>query len=107
MCGQIATVAFVSIEARPVQVELPITSGRHNFAIIGLPDRAVAEIRERVRNALYAVGLWLPWTRITVNRAPADLPKEGSHFNLPIALALFVAMEAVLRDASNGYAAIG
>ena len=104
---QIATVAFVGIEARPVQVEVQITSGQHNFAIVGLPDKAVAESRERVRNALYAVGLGLPWTRITVNLAPADLPKEGSHFDLPIALALLVAMEAVSPDAINGYAAIG
>jgi len=92
MYGKISTLAFVGIEARPVQVEVQITSGQHNFAIVGLPDKAVAESRERVRNALHAVGLGLPWTRITVNLAPADLPKEGSHFDLPIALALMVAM---------------
>ena len=107
MYGQIATVAFVGIEARPVQVEVQITSGQHNFAIVGLPDKAVAESRERVRNALHSVGLGLPWTRITVNLAPADLPKEGSHFDLPIALALLVAMEAISPDAINGFAAIG
>ncbi len=107
MYGRISTVAFVGIEARPVQVEVQITSGQHNFAIVGLPDKAVAESRERVRNALYAVGIGLPWTRITVNLAPADLPKEGSHFDLPIALALLVAMEAISPDAINGYAAIG
>ncbi|HUS95698.1 MAG TPA: YifB family Mg chelatase-like AAA ATPase, partial [Hyphomicrobiaceae bacterium] len=99
--------AFVGIEARPVQVEVQITSGQHNFAIVGLPDKAVAESRERVRNALHAVGLGLPWTRITVNLAPADLPKEGSHFDLPIALALMVAMGAVAPDAVAGFAAIG
>jgi magnesium chelatase family protein len=107
MYGKISTVAFVGIEARPVQVEVRITSGQHNFAIVGLPDKAVAESRERVRNALHAVGLGLPWTRITVNLAPADLPKEGSHFDLPIALALLVAMEAVSPEAIKGYAAIG
>ncbi len=64
------------------------------FAIVGLPDKAVAESRERVRNALHAVGLGLPYKHVTVNLAPADLPKEGSHFDLPIALAMMVAMEA-------------
>ncbi|MEO1609298.1 MAG: YifB family Mg chelatase-like AAA ATPase [Pseudomonadota bacterium] len=107
MYGRIATVAFVGIEARPVQVEVRITPGQHNFSIVGLPDKAVAESRERVRNALHALGLGLPWTRITVNLAPGDLPKEGSHFDLPIALALLVAMEAVSPETINGYVAIG
>jgi len=101
--GKISTVAFVGIEARPVQVEVRITPGQHNFSIVGLPDKAVAESRERVRNALHA----LPWTRITVNLAPGDLPKEGSHFDLPIALALLVAMEAISPEAVHGYIAIG
>ena len=85
MYGRISTLAFVGIEARPVQVEVRISPGQHVFAIVGLPDKAVAESRERVRNALHAIGLGLPWTHITVNLAPADLPKEGSHFDLPIA----------------------
>ncbi|MGI9423033.1 MAG: YifB family Mg chelatase-like AAA ATPase [Hyphomicrobiaceae bacterium] len=107
MYGRISTLAFIGIEARPVQVEVQITPGQHNFAIVGLPDKAVAESRERVRNALHAVGLGLPWTRITVNLAPADLQKEGSHFDLPIALALMVAMEAVSPEAIDRFAAIG
>lgn len=107
MYGQIATVAFVGIEARPVEVQVRISSGGPAFAIVGLPDKAVAESRERVRNALHAVGLSLPWRHVTVNLAPADLPKEGSHFDLPIALALMVAMEAVARDAIDGYVALG
>jgi magnesium chelatase family protein len=78
MYGQIATVAFVGIEAKPVEVQVRISGGGHVFAIVGLPDKAVAESRERVRNALHAVGLGLPWKHITVNLAPADLPKEGS-----------------------------
>ena len=100
MYGRITTLAFVGIEAR-------ITNGQHNFAIVGLPDKAVAESRERVRNALHAVGLGLPWTRITVNLAPADLLKEGSHFDLPITLALMAAMGAISPDAIQGFAAIG
>ena len=79
MYGQISTLAFVGIEARPVEVQVRISSGAHAFAIVGLPDKAVAESRERVRNALHAVGLGLPYKHITVNLAPADLPKEGSH----------------------------
>jgi len=105
--GQIATVAFVGIEARAVEVQVRISSGRHVFAIVGLPDKAVAESRERVRNALHAVGLGLPFKHITVNLAPADLPKEGSHFDLPIALAMMVAMGAISPDAIEGFAAIG
>jgi len=107
MYGRISTLAFVGIEARPVQVEVRISPGQHVFAIVGLPDKAVAESRERVRNALHAIGLGIPWTHITVNLAPADLPKEGSHFDLPIALALMVAMEAISPDAIEGFAAIG
>ncbi|MEO1720156.1 MAG: YifB family Mg chelatase-like AAA ATPase [Pseudomonadota bacterium] len=107
MYGQISTLAFVGIEARPIQVEVRLTSGQHAFQIVGLPDKAVAESRERVRNALHAVGLGLPHQRITVNLAPADLPKEGSHFDLPIALALMVALEAISPDAIGGHAAIG
>ena len=66
MYGQISTVAFVGIEARPVEVQVRISGGRHHFAIVGLPDKAVAESRERVRNALHAVGLGLPFKHITV-----------------------------------------
>jgi magnesium chelatase family protein len=107
MYGRVATVAFVGIEARPVSVEVRITSGAHAFSIVGLPDKAVAESRERVRNALHAVGLGLPWQRITVNLAPGDLPKEGSHYDLPIALALMIATGAVAADAVAPYCAIG
>ena len=107
MYGTIATVAFVGVEARAVEVQVRITPGAQAFMIVGLPDKAVAESRERIRNALHAVGLGLPYKHVTINLAPADLPKEGSHFDLPIALALMVAMEAVAPDAIERYAAIG
>ena len=107
MYGQISTLAFIGIEARPVEVQVRITPGAAAFAIVGLPDKAVAESRERVRNALHAIGLGLPFRHITVNLAPADLPKEGSHFDLPIALAMMQAMEAIAPDAIRPYAAIG
>ena len=107
MYGQISTLAFVGIEARPVEVQVRITPGRTALAIVGLPDKAVAESSERVRNALHAVGLGMPYKHVTVNLAPADLPKEGSQFDLPILLAMMVAMEAIAPDAVAGYAAIG
>jgi magnesium chelatase family protein len=107
MYGTVATLAFVGVEARPVEVQVRMTPGQQAFAIVGLPDKAVAESRERVRNALHAVGLGLPYKHITVNLAPADLPKEGSHFDLAIVLALMVAMEAVAPDAVERYAAVG
>ncbi len=86
------TVAFEGMDAREVDVQVHIAPGIPAFSIVGLADKAVGESRERVRAALSAVGLALPASRITVNLAPADLPKEGSHYDLPIALALLSAM---------------
>jgi magnesium chelatase family protein len=85
MTSHVATVSFQGIEAVPVDVQVQISSGFVGITIVGLPDKAVAESRERVRAALNASGLALPAKRVTVNLAPADLPKEGSHFDLPIA----------------------
>ena len=107
MYGHISTLAFVGVEARAVEVQVRITPGQPAFSIVGLPDKAVAESRERVRNALHAVGLGFPYKHVTVNLAPADLPKEGSHFDLPIALALMSAMGAVAPDSISGFAAVG
>jgi magnesium chelatase family protein len=77
------------------------------FAIVGLPDKAVTEARERVRSALIASGLALPARRITINLAPADLPKEGSHYDLPIALGLMAAIGAIPHDALAGFTVLG
>jgi magnesium chelatase family protein len=107
MYGQITTFAFVGVEARPIDVQVRLSGGKFHFAIVGLPDKAVAESRERVRNALQAVGLGLPNKHVTVNLSPADLPKEGSHFDLPIALAVLVATGAIAPNAVEGLAAIG
>ena len=107
MVSRVTTVAFEGIEARAVDVQVQISPGLPAFAIVGLADKAVAESRERVRAALTAVGLALPPKRITVNLAPADLPKEGSHYDLPIALALMAAIGAVPADALDGYVVIG
>src|SRR6266404_3621581 len=91
MAATVATVAYLGLEARAVEVQVQLSSGVPAFIIVGLPDKAVAESRERVRAALAAIGLALPPKRITINLSPADLPKEGSHYDLPIALGLLAA----------------
>ena len=98
MAATVATVAYLGLEARAVEVQVQLSSGLPAFIIVGLPDKAVAESRERVRAALSAIGLALPPKRITVNLSPADLPKEGSHFDLPIALGLLAAIGAADRE---------
>lgn len=107
MVARIATVAFEGIVARPVDVQVLVSSGAVAFSIVGLPDKAVAESRERVRAALVASGLAMPAKRITVNLAPADIPKEGSHYDLPIALAIMAAIGAIPADALAGYMVLG
>jgi magnesium chelatase family protein len=107
MVAHVATVAFLGLEARAVEVQVQIASGLPAFIVVGLPDKAVAESRERVRAALAAIGLSLPPKRITVNLSPADLPKEGSHYDLPIALGLLGAMGAVDAETLSGYAVVG
>ncbi|MDP2765694.1 MAG: YifB family Mg chelatase-like AAA ATPase, partial [Brevundimonas sp.] len=109
MAARVVTVAFEGVEARRVDVEVQLVGndGPIVFAIVGLPDKAVAESRERVRGAFAGIGLALPPRRIIANLAPADLPKEGSHFDLPIALALLAAMGVIAPDALDGWAAVG
>lgn len=105
--SRITTFAFEGVEARPVDVQVQLSSGSPVFIIVGLPDKAVGESRERVRAAFSALGLAMPPNRVLVNLAPADLPKEGSHYDLAIALAILAAIGAVPRDALDGVAAIG
>ncbi len=107
MASQISTVAFQGIEAVPVEVQVHMSSGLPAFTIVGLPDKAVGESRERVRAALSAIGLGLPPDRITVNLAPADLPKEGSHFDLPIAVCLLTAMGVLPAQELDEYVVLG
>src|SRR5512140_3009032 len=99
MVQRVSTVAFEGIEARAVDVQVPVAAG--------LPDKAVSEAKERVRAALIASGLALPARRITINLAPADLPKEGSHYDLPIALGLMAAIGAIPHDAVSGFTVLG
>ncbi len=101
------TVAFEGVEARLVEVQCAISPGLPAFSIVGLPDKAVSEARDRVRAALTAMSIALPSKRITVNLSPADLPKEGSHFDLPIAIALLAALDILPRDEVAGTVAIG
>lgn len=107
MVAHVTTVSFQGIEAVPVDVQVLLAPGLPNFTIVGLPDKAVAESRERVRAALHASGLSLPPRRITVNLAPADLPKEGSHYDLPIALGLMAAIGAMPAEFLNRFVVLG
>ena len=107
MVAHINTLSFEGIETVVVEVQVHIAAGLPAFTIVGLPDKAVAESRERVRVAVQALGLALPAKRITVNLAPADLAKEGSHFDLPIAVGLLVAMGILPQEALSGYVALG
>jgi magnesium chelatase family protein len=107
MLARAYTVAFQGIEARTVEVQCAVSPGMPAFSIVGLPDKAVSEARDRVRTALAAMAIALPSKRITINLSPADLPKMGSHFDLPIAVALLAALEIIPKDASEGVVALG
>ena len=103
----VSTVAYLGLEARGVEVQCTLVAGLPNFVVVGRPAKAVAESRERVRGASAAMGLSLPPKRITINLSPADLPKEGSHFDLPIALALLGAMGVVDAETLSEYVVVG
>ncbi|SFP88166.1 YifB family Mg chelatase-like AAA ATPase [Tranquillimonas alkanivorans] len=107
MVARAYTVAFEGIEARIVEVQCAVAAGLPAFSIVGLPDKAVSEAKERVRAAFSAMSIALPSKRITVNLSPADLPKEGSHFDLPIALALLAAIDVIPTDAVEATLALG
>ena len=107
MAATVATVAYLGLEARAVEVQVQLSSGLPRFTIVGLPDKAVAESRERVRAALASIGLALPPKVITINLSPADLPKEGSHYDLPIALCLLAAIGATDAETLSDYVAVG
>lgn len=107
MVARVNTVAFRGIDVLDIDVQVQMSTGLPAFTIVGLPDKAVGESRERVRAALNALGLALPPKRITVNLAPADVLKEGSHFDLPIALGLLVSMGVLPGDEIAGYTVLG
>src|SRR5260221_8766815 len=107
MVQRVGTVAFQGIDAVAVDVQVQVAPGLPAFNIVGLPDKAVSEAKERLRAAFVASGLALPARRITINLAPADLPKEGSHYDLPIALGLMAAIGAIPHDALAGFTVLG
>ncbi|MEX0368697.1 MAG: YifB family Mg chelatase-like AAA ATPase [Ruegeria sp.] len=107
MVARAYTVAFQGVDAREVEVQCAMTPGLPAFSIVGLPDKAVSEARDRVRAALTAMSIALPSKRITINLSPADLPKEGSHFDLPIALSLLAALGILPEDTVEGTVALG
>lgn len=101
------TVAFVGANARPVEVQCALSPGLPSFSIVGLPNKSITEARERIRSALASLALSLPSKRITINLAPADLPKDGSHFDLPIALTLLAAIGAIPEDSVENLLSLG
>jgi len=105
--ARINTFAFAGIDAMPVEVQVQISGGTPALLLVGLPDKAVAEARERVRAAFAAMGLSLPPKRVLINLRPADLLKEGSHYDLPLALGVLAAMDLLPREEIAGYAALG
>ena len=107
MVARAYTVAFEGVEAKTVEVQCAVTAGIPGFSLVGLPDKAVTEARDRVRTALTSMAIALPSKRITINLSPADMPKEGSHFDLPIALALLAALEIIPTDAVEGTCSLG
>ena len=107
MVSHAYTVAFQGIEARSVEVQCAVTPGIPAFSIVGLPDKAVSEARDRIRAALTSMSIALPAKRITINLSPADLPKEGSHFDLPIALGLLAALDIIPNDVVAETVALG
>ena len=107
MVARVSTIAFEGVDVQRVDVQVQISSGLPAFTIVGLPDKSVAESKERVRAALHALGLSLPPKRLTVNLAPADVLKEGSHYDLPIALGLLAAMGVLPKDELENYVVLG
>jgi magnesium chelatase family protein len=103
----VSTVAYLGLDARAVEVQCQVAPGMPGFAVVGLPDKAVNESRQRVHAALSSMGLALPPKRITINLSPADLPKDGSHYDLPIALALLAAMGVTDAEQLADWIAVG
>ena len=107
MITHINTLTFNGLEVKKVDLQAQISSGLPNFIIVGLPDKAIAESKERIRSAIQSIGLQLPPKRIVINLSPADLMKEGSHFDLPIALAILAVMGVVPKDKLKSYMVMG
>ncbi len=107
MLTHINTLTFNGLEVQKVDLQAQVSSGLPNFIIVGLPDKAIAESKERIRAAIQSLGLQLPARRIVINLAPADLLKEGSHFDLPITLAILAVMGVIPTEALKSYMVMG
>lgn len=107
MVAHVRTVAFEGIDVTAIDTQVQMVSGLPSFTIVGLPDKAVGESKERVRAAIHALGLSLPAKRIIINLAPADILKEGSHFDLPIAIGLLISMGVLPQDELENYVTLG
>jgi len=107
MLAKTFTSAFSGVQSRKVAVEVAATSGLPKFTMVGLADKAVSEAKERILAAFAAMGFSMPAKKIVVNLAPADLAKEGSHFDLPIALGLLAALEVIPAEDLLGFYAMG
>ena len=107
MVSMAYSVAFRGIEACLVEVQCALAPGLPGFTVVGLPDKAVSEAKERVRAALAGMAIAFPSKKVTINLSPADLPKEGSHFDLPIAVALLAALEIIPGEAAQATVALG
>jgi magnesium chelatase family protein len=107
MIARIHSFALMGVEALPVEVEVDISSGRNFFAIVGLPDTGVKESKERIQSAIQNSGFYFPNTRSVVNLAPADVRKEGSLLDLPIAVGILSAQGQIYPDKLADYAMAG
>lgn len=107
MVSQVKTVSFQGIEVVDINIQAHFSPGMPAFSLVGLPDKTIAESRERIRAALHSMGLILPSQRIIVNLSPADIMKEGSHFDLPIAISLLINMGIIVQEEINGYLILG
>jgi magnesium chelatase family protein len=107
MVAQINTVTFHGIEVVSVNIQAHFSPGMPAFSLVGLQDKTIAESRKRIRAALHSIGLMLPSQRIIVNLSPADLVKEGSHFDLPITIALLINMGVLKSEEVQNYLILG
>jgi len=107
MVAKTYTVAFEGVEAREVEVQCAVAPGLPAFSVVGLPDKAVSEAKERVRSALQSLSVAMPSKRVTINLSPADMPKEGSHFDFPIAVALLTALGMIPPEEAEGSLVLG
>ena len=107
MVTKIKTLSFAGIDVAPIDVQVKISPGMASFIIVGLPDKAVGESKERVRAAITSTGLSWPYKKITVNLAPADLQKEGSHFDLAIALGIMIEIGVLAQETVDEFFVLG